>query len=143
MTPCLIIFDCDGTLADGQHMIVQAMERAFGELNLPAPSHEAVLYTVGLSPLQCMQHLAQTSDALVHDALEAAYRNHFHALRRMPGFEEPLFPGAKYAVQHLAALPSVSLAIATGKSQRGVRSLLEQVADATKEQPGMELILAL
>lgn len=128
MTPRLIIFDCDGTLADGQHMIVSAMQSAFAELEMPPPSRESVLYIVGLSPLECMQHLAGASDSRVHEALAAAYRTHFQALRRMPHFEEPLFPGAKQAIQHLAALPGVVLAIATGKSQRGVRALLEREA---------------
>ncbi|MBC8050147.1 MAG: HAD-IA family hydrolase [Chitinophagales bacterium] len=128
MTPRLIIFDCDGTLADGQHMIVSAMQSAFAELEMAPPSREAVLYTVGLSPLEGMQHLAGTSDPLVHEALAAEYRTHFQALRRMPNFEEPLFPGAKQAIQHLASLPDIVLGIATGKSQRGVRALLEREA---------------
>ncbi len=149
MTPRLIIFDCDGTLADGQHMIVRAMGAAFTAMQLPPPPREAVMRVIGLSPFQCMEILAPGRDTL-HAPLAAEYKTQFQALRRRPDFEEPLFPGAKQAVQHLAALPDVMLAIATGKSQRGVRLLLEregltaafatiQTADdaPSKPHPGM------
>ncbi|MFQ5626864.1 MAG: HAD hydrolase-like protein, partial [Methyloligellaceae bacterium] len=34
MTLRFIIFDCDGTLVDSQHLITTAMERAFETVNL-------------------------------------------------------------------------------------------------------------
>ena len=33
----LAVFDCDGTLIDGQASICEAMEIAFGAFDLPAP----------------------------------------------------------------------------------------------------------
>ncbi|MEM9881137.1 MAG: HAD family hydrolase, partial [Pseudomonadota bacterium] len=32
-----VVFDCDGTLADSHHVIVEAMTRAFEQSNLPPP----------------------------------------------------------------------------------------------------------
>ena len=34
----LVVFDCDGTLVDSQHVIVAAMGQAFADNGLPAPS---------------------------------------------------------------------------------------------------------
>ena len=39
----LAVFDCDGTLVDGQHMITAAMRAAFQAEGLPEPAAEAVL----------------------------------------------------------------------------------------------------
>ena len=41
MTLRLALFDCDGTLVDGQAGVVHAMEAAFAELALPAPDGDA------------------------------------------------------------------------------------------------------
>lgn len=49
MTRRLVIFDCDGTLVDSQHVIVAAMEHAFARAGLAAPARDAVLSIVGLS----------------------------------------------------------------------------------------------
>ena len=45
----LVLFDCDGTLVDSQHMIVAAMERAFKKHDLAPPSRPQILSVVGLS----------------------------------------------------------------------------------------------
>jgi phosphoglycolate phosphatase len=152
MTPRLIIFDCDGTLADGQHMIARAMTAAFEGLEMTPPPRETVMHVIGLSPLECMRALAPDADAPLHDALVSGYRANFQALRRGPDFAEPLFPGARDAVLRLARERDMLLAIATGKSQRGVRAVLEreglleafatiQTADdaPSKPHPGMIL----
>ena len=39
----LVIFDCDGTLVDSQHMICTAMSRAYGAHGLPVPERETML----------------------------------------------------------------------------------------------------
>ncbi|MDX2265981.1 MAG: HAD-IA family hydrolase [Hyphomicrobiales bacterium] len=149
MTPRLVIFDCDGTLADGQHMIVRAMATAFEAAGLPPAPREAAIRTIGLSPLECMRMLAPDETPAAQEALASGYRAAFQALRRTPDFAEPLFPGAKAALRAIAGHGAL-LAIATGKSQRGVRALLEreglsalftsiQTADdaPSKPHPGM------
>ena len=45
----LIVFDCDGTLVDSQHMICAAMQRAYDAHGIVCPPRETVLSIVGLS----------------------------------------------------------------------------------------------
>ena len=45
----LIVFDCDGTLVDSQHVIVAAAERAFLAQGLVPPAAAAVQAVIGLS----------------------------------------------------------------------------------------------
>ena len=69
MTP-LAVFDCDGTLIDGQSSICDAMERAFLAHGLPAPDRNQVRRAVGLSLPQAVRTLvpdlpAETQRGLV------------------------------------------------------------------------------
>ncbi|MFD0937746.1 HAD-IA family hydrolase, partial [Methylobacterium trifolii] len=57
--------------------------------------------------------------------LAESYKRAFQGLRRDPTYEEPLFPGMGDLVARLHARPDVRLAIATGKSRRGVEHLIE------------------
>ena len=50
----LAVFDCDGTLVDGQHDICAAMEEAFANLGLTAPPRGVVRLSTR-SPLQGAQ----------------------------------------------------------------------------------------
>ena len=45
----LVVFDCDGTLIDSQHMIVAAMSHAFTKHEMEPLPREQVLSIVGLS----------------------------------------------------------------------------------------------
>ena len=49
MTARLALFDCDGTLVDGQAGVCNAMEAAFADAGLPAPDRHQVRRIVGLS----------------------------------------------------------------------------------------------
>ena len=49
MSPRLAVFDCDGTLVDGQAAVCRAMDAAFAGVGLPAPDHHQVRRIVGLS----------------------------------------------------------------------------------------------
>ena len=53
----LIVFDCDGTLVDSQHMIVSAMTAAYGAHGLPVPERERLLSIVGLSLIEAFTAL--------------------------------------------------------------------------------------
>ncbi len=48
----LVIFDCDGTLVDSQHMIVSAMTTAYDGHGLVPPERETLLSVVGLSLME-------------------------------------------------------------------------------------------
>jgi phosphoglycolate phosphatase len=148
----LIVFDCDGTLVDSQHMIVEAMTAAFTASSLPVPERAKMLRHVGLSVTEAMTAMTELGDPGVIARLSADYRTAFSALRREATLTDPLFPGAREAIEALAAEDDVLLGIATGKSRRGVDLLIEregfeglfatiQTADdaPSKPHPGMML----
>lgn len=118
----LVIFDCDGTLVDSQHLIVACMGEAFASLGRAAPTSEATLAIVGLSLSEAFAALTAADDPDIPTLVEA-YKSAFHNQRLKPGNTEPLYAGAREAVEWLAA-EGVALGIATGKSQRGVRIVL-------------------
>ncbi len=124
MSARLIIFDCDGTLVDSQHMIAAAMTRAFAGEGLQAPDHHAILSVVGLSLPEAIWRLAMDQDEAAIRRLCDAYKGAFFELRATEP-QEALYPGASEALDALLAEGAV-LGIATGKSQRGVRHLLER-----------------
>ena len=120
----LVIFDCDGTLVDSQHMIVAAMTQAYGAHGLPVPDRETLLSIVGLSLIEAFTTLGQGAKQFPVASLAEHYKLAFHALRRSGQHMEPLYPGAADAIEMLARRGDVALGIATGKSQRGVRLVL-------------------
>jgi phosphoglycolate phosphatase len=155
----LIVFDCDGTLVDSQHMICAAMRQAYEAHGLSVPERERLLAIVGLSLPDAFRRLAQGGHAghapQDHpvESLVAHYRTAFAALRRSVEHLEPLYPGAKEALDRLAARPDAVLGIATGKSQRGVRAVLArhglverfatiQTADDAPSKPHPGMVLA-
>ena len=146
----LALFDCDGTLVDSQHVIVAAMQAAFAAENLAWPGRERILAVIGLSLGEAFGVLVPGHDGARREMLAAGYKANFHALRQDPAHHEPLFEGVRATLERLAARQDVLLGIATGKSQRGVRALLEregldkhfvtiQTADdaPSKPHPGM------
>jgi phosphoglycolate phosphatase len=119
----LAVFDCDGTLSDGQAAICGAMDRAFGECGIAAPSSNAVRRVVGLSLPVAMRHLAPDAREDDHDRLVAAYKAAFFDSRTSGAHEEPLFAGIAELVADLAGA-GWTLGVATGKSDRGLAGLL-------------------
>lgn len=146
----LIIFDCDGTLVDSQHLIVAAMEQAFDAVNQPLPPRAAILGVVGLSLPEAIWRLVDGADEATVLEISDGYKNAFGELRKDPGHCEPMYDGAHACITALAADDRFVLGIATGKSQRGVARVLErfelvghfetiQTADdaPSKPHPGM------
>lgn len=122
----LVILDCDGTLVDSQNGICEAMVHAFTGLNLEAPSRAATLSVVGLSLPEAFAVLAAEHGEDVRAALAHRYRTAFVDLKRDPAHHEPLFPDIARIVADLGARDDIALAIATGKSRRGVDRLFER-----------------
>lgn len=151
MTRRLVIFDVDGTLVDSQRHILAAMDGAFGALGLPVPPRAQVLGIVGLSLPVAMAELAPELDAQAQARLVAAYKDAFTAERAAA--LSPLYPGAAAALDALAQADGVVLAIATGKSRRGLDHLVAahgwdgrfasmQVADDHPSKPHPSMIAA-
>jgi len=126
LSPALIVFDCDGTLADSQHVIAEAMRLTFESADLAAPGRKVVLRTVGLSVPEAIKVLAPEQFPEKRGELAHSYREHVAALRRQPYGQEPLFPGAGALLSKLAAKDDVILGIATGKSRRGAMRFIEE-----------------
>jgi phosphoglycolate phosphatase len=97
------------------------MGRAFTSQGLPPPGRAETLSIVGLSLPVAMARLAPDRPDLT-DALVAEYKAAFAALRGAddPIALSPLYPGARAALEGLAAQDEVFLGIATGKSRRGL-----------------------
>jgi phosphoglycolate phosphatase len=124
--PKLIVFDCDGTLVDSQHMICEAMRLAFAASGMAVPHRSHLVRHVGLSVTQAIIAMTglEASDAIAK--LSADYRAAFAALRKEARMADPMFPGAAEAIAALSAQDDLLLGIATGKSRRGVDRLLER-----------------
>ncbi len=148
----LVLFDCDGTLVDSHHNIATAMRQAFEAVGVPYPGDEATRRVIGLSLPEAVRPLAPEAGPEIWERLSDAYREAFFALRQQPDFHEPLFPGAREAIEALAERDDVLLGIATGKARRGLEVLLDrfdlrdyfvttQTADdaPSKPHPGMVL----
>ena len=115
----LAVFDCDGTLIDGQASICEAMERAFSTCGLPPPARGDVRRLVGLSLPQAAQRLLPEADEDVRGALTEAYRNAFRGAREAGALSQPLFAGIAGVLDALDANGWL-LAVATGMSRRGL-----------------------
>lgn len=120
----LVLFDCDGTLVDSQHMIVAAMHHAFDAHDLPLLAREKVLSIVGLSLLEAVGTLLGPVDPKLLASVVDGYKNAFTHLRGQPDLHEPLYEGALEALDALALDENLLLGIATGKSQRGLKNIL-------------------
>ncbi len=119
----LAVFDCDGTLVDGQADVCWAMERAFSRAGLAAPDVAAVRRAVGLSLPQAVRALAPDLSDEQNRAVTEFYRSSFRARREEGLLDEPLYDGI---AELLGALRDSgwSLAVATGKSDRGLAACL-------------------
>lgn len=121
----LAVFDCDGTLVDSSHNIVVAMTETFGRNGLAPPEPRAVRRLVGLSLPEAMAALVPEADNSFHRRLAADYRRTFQAMRADARLaEERMFEGMRDLLDRLLA-DGWQLAVATGKSDRGLAHLLE------------------
>lgn len=115
----LVIFDVDGTLVDSLALIDASMGEAFEGAGLARPERDAVRAIVGLSLPQAVARLAGREAPDVVEAYKAAHAG------RAPRMGAPLYPGALDALGALEAR-GAALGIATGKSRRGLVSVLAE-----------------
>jgi phosphoglycolate phosphatase len=121
----LAIFDCDGTLVDSGATIYAALAEAFALNGLQLPPPEVSRRVIGLSLIEAMAALLPGSSDDDHRRLAEDYKLAFQQMRRAGRVEEPLFDGV---LDLLDALEDDGwlLAVATGKSDRGLAHCLEQ-----------------
>ena len=129
--------------------ITSSLRSACADLELSVPSEERARYVIGLGLHDSLKYLLPDFPASGYPALLERYRHHFMRQDR----ETTLFAGAPEMLHALQAA-GFTLAVATGKSRRGLdRALgetgLDKVFDATrcgdegftKPHPGMLLWL--
>jgi len=115
----LAVFDCDGTLVDGQAGICDAMEAAFAEAGLPLPPRNDVRRIVGLSLPQATRRLAPDAAAHTRAQIVDAYKRAFRAARETGSLAQPLFEGIVGVIEALHGA-GWQLGVATGMSRRGL-----------------------
>jgi phosphoglycolate phosphatase len=121
----LAIFDCDGTLVDSGATIYAALCDSLQENGLEAPDADAARRIIGLSLNEAMATLLPHLSAEQHAKLSEDYKQAFWRLRAAGRVEEPLYDGVIELLDTLEANGWL-LAVATGKSDRGLRHCLEQ-----------------
>ena len=120
----LVVFDCDGTLVDGQAAICQTMEAAFASTGLVAPERKMVRRMVGLSLPYALRELAPDASDEQRHAVVEAYKTGFRDLRLSGALREPLYDGIAGLIDELSG-EGWQLAVATGKSDRGLHACLD------------------
>ncbi|MBX7535544.1 HAD-IA family hydrolase [Qipengyuania sp. GH1] len=120
----LVIFDCDGTLVDGQAAICDTMDEAFAAARLPSPDRNEVRRMVGLSLPQALRQLAPGATDDQRDIALDAYKSGYRDRRFKGTLEEPLYDGMAELIDRLVDAGWL-LAVATGKSDRGLHSCLD------------------
>ncbi len=117
----LLVFDWDGTLMDSTALIVASLQAACRDLGLPVPSDERAHHIIGLGLHDAMAHVLPDTDPADYPRVVELYGMHF----RRGDPTTPLFPGAAEALRELRA-QGYLLAVATGKSRRGLDRALEK-----------------
>ena len=123
MSVKLAVFDCDGTLVDGQAGVVGAMSRAFARIGAPPPDPRNIRRIVGLSLPQAVRQLMMESREIDRQQVVEAYKQEFAASREDGSLREPLFDGMAELLRGLRDA-GWTLGVATGKSVRGLANTL-------------------
>jgi phosphoglycolate phosphatase len=144
-----VVFDWDGTLSDSTAAIVRAIQDAAADLGLPVPDDATASHVIGLGLHDALARAVPTLPAERIAEYSARYRVHYLAREA----DLVLFPGARRLIADLRAA-GVLLAIATGKSQRGLQRALADAgltgdfvatrcADQTHPKPHPAMLLEL
>jgi phosphoglycolate phosphatase len=147
----LAIFDCDGTLVDSGATIYAALAEAFAENGLELPSSEISRRVIGLSLTEAMAALLPDAASELHLQLAEDYKRAFRDFRAAGKVEEPLYDGVLELLDELESQGWL-LAVATGKSDRGLQHCLElhgiharfvslQTADRHPSKPHPSMVL--
>jgi phosphoglycolate phosphatase len=121
----LAIFDCDGTLVDSGATIYAALKASMEQNGYEVPPVSVSRRVIGLSLTESMAALLPQANVEEHRKLAEDYRRAFMGLRTAGQVDEPLFDGVLELLDALEA-DDWLLAVATGKSDRGLRHCLEQ-----------------
>ena len=125
----LVVFDWDGTLFDSTALIVRCIQAACRDIGVQVPSEQQAAYVIGLGLHDALQHAVPGLPRERYPELGQRYRHHYFASQDAL----VLFPGTLDMLHALKAR-NHWLAVATGKSRRGLDEALQTVL--TNEAPG-------
>jgi phosphoglycolate phosphatase len=112
----LLIFDWDGTLIDSADRIINCMQQASQDCQLPVPSREAIREIIGLALPQVFDRLYGGLDQPLATRMRQRYSYYYLEQDQTPA---ELFPGVRDGLQRLRE-EGYQLAVATGKSRNGL-----------------------
>jgi len=118
----LIAFDWDGTLYDSTAVIARCIQLAVADVGGTVPTDEAARYVIGMGLMQALAHAAPDVPADRYPQLGERYRHHYLAHKN----DLSLFDGVLPLLQGLRQRHHW-LAVATGKSRRGLDEVLHTV----------------
>lgn len=118
----LIAFDWDGTLYDSTRAIVRSIQQAVVDVGGAMPSDQAAAWVIGMSLGPALAHAAPDVPADRYPELGARYRHHYQRHQD----DLSLFEGVLPLLHELKARHHW-LAVATGKSRRGLDEVLRSV----------------
>jgi phosphoglycolate phosphatase len=144
----LIVFDWDGTIIDSPRTIAGCIRQAAADLGLEVPDAERASHVIGLGLHDAMRIALPGLPRSRYAEFVECYRSHF--LAREDAMQ--LYPGMRELLEALAG--PRRLAIATGKSRRGLDRALQasdleryfcasRCADETHPKPHPAMLLEL
>lgn len=143
----LVIFDWDGTLANSIEIIIASIQAAGESIGREIPRENAA-HIIGLGLVDATKTLLpDVDDEKILNAFSDSYRENY----KMNEEKVKLFDGALSLLDHLRA-EDFTIAIATGKSRRGLNRALEildvahyfsasRTSDETNPKPAPDMIL--
>ena len=145
----LLVFDWDGTLMDSTAVIAASLQAACGDIGLPVPPDDRARHIIGLGLHDALRYVLPGVPPSIYPQVVERYRYHFVSREE----SAPLFDGVEETLATLQASGHL-LAVATGKSRRGLDRVLERTGlaglfqatrcgeeAASKPAPGMLLDL--
>ena len=118
----LIAFDCDGKLFDSTQIIVRCIQAAVCDVGGAKPTDKAAAYVIGLGLMQALAHAAPDVPPEKYPELGRRYQHHY----ALHANDISLFEGVLPLLDQLKARGHL-LAVATGKSRRGLDEALQSV----------------
>ena len=119
----LIAFDWDGTLFDSTQIITRCIQEAVRDVGGTVPTQEAASYVIGLGLKQALAHAAPDVPLEKYPLLGERYQHHY----ALHVSDLSLFDGVLDMLHELKGRGH-QLAVATGKSRRGLDESLKSVA---------------
>lgn len=147
MTYKVVIFDWDGTLVDSVEHIAGSLHQAAVDLGFPAREREAYRDIIGLGMVEALEALYPGLSKEEMQAIREGYARYFFSRKTLP---QNVFDGMADVVTDLR-LDNRQVAVATGKSRRGLDSALvssglgphfdiTRCADETRSKPDPKML---